>query len=75
MRIIAERAHAAIADFNYAVGPDDATHREGLVALHPVDPRRQPLLAAVEAAREEGDVDGRYLDIAVEIERAAGCWK
>lgn len=37
--------------------------------FHPVDPRRAPLLAAVEAARSEGLVEGRVLDAALEIER------
>lgn len=37
--------------------------------FHPVDPRRQPLVAAVETARAEGLVEGRHLTVALEIER------
>lgn len=37
--------------------------------FHPVDPRRAPLVAAVETAREAGVVEGRHLEIALEIER------
>lgn len=37
--------------------------------FHPVDPRRAPLVAAVEEAREQGVVEGRVLEIALEIER------
>lgn len=36
--------------------------------FHPVDPRRHPLVAAVEAARAEGTVEGRHLEVALEIE-------
>jgi citrate synthase len=37
--------------------------------FHPVDPRREPLVSAVETAREEGTVEGRHLEVALEIER------
>lgn len=37
--------------------------------FHPVDPRRAPLLAAIEEAREQGIVEGRVLTVALEIER------
>jgi citrate synthase len=37
--------------------------------FHPVDPRRAPLVAAVETAREAGVVEGRHLEVALEIER------
>ena len=37
--------------------------------FHPVDPRRAPLVAAVEEARDQGVVEGRVLEIALEIER------
>ena len=37
--------------------------------FHPVDPRRLPLVSAVEAARDEGVVEGRHLEVALEIER------
>ena len=42
--------------------------------FHPVDPRRDPLVAAVEAAAEAGTVAGRHLAAALELERqlAAG---
>ncbi|MDC3724401.1 citryl-CoA lyase [Rhodococcus sp. Rp3] len=38
--------------------------------FHPRDPRRDPLLRAVAEQRERGVVDGAYLDIAIEIEKA-----
>lgn len=38
--------------------------------FHPVDPRAGKLLALVEAAREQGHVDGRYARIAVAVESA-----
>ena len=37
--------------------------------FHPVDPRRDPLVAAVEAAVADGTVEGRHLAAALEIER------
>ena len=37
--------------------------------FHPVDPRREPLVSAVETAREERTVEGRHLEVALEIER------
>lgn len=37
--------------------------------FHPVDPRRDPLLAAVQAAVSAGVVEGRHLAVALEIER------
>lgn len=37
--------------------------------FHPVDPRRAPLVAAVEEARDKGVVKGLVLEIALEIER------
>ncbi|UNK45689.1 citryl-CoA lyase [Arthrobacter sulfonylureivorans] len=37
--------------------------------FHPVDPRRAPLVAAVETARDVGVVEGRHLEVALEIER------
>lgn len=37
--------------------------------FHPVDPRRAPLVAAVMQARDEGVVEGRALEAALEIER------
>ena len=37
--------------------------------FHPVDPRRAPLVAAVEEARDQGVVKGLVLEIALEIER------
>lgn len=37
--------------------------------FHPVDPRRAPLVSAVETARDEGVVEGRHLEVALEIER------
>ena len=37
--------------------------------FHPVDPRREPLVAAVVKARDEGVVEGRVLEAALEIER------
>lgn len=37
--------------------------------FHPVDPRRAPLVAAVEIARDAGVVEGRHLEVALEIER------
>lgn len=37
--------------------------------FHPVDPRRAPLIAAVEQARDQGVVSGRVLEVAQEIER------
>lgn len=37
--------------------------------FHPVDPRREPLVSAVVTAREEGTVEGRHLEVALEIER------
>ncbi|MDN3905577.1 citryl-CoA lyase [Arthrobacter sp. YD2] len=37
--------------------------------FHPVDPRRAPLVAAVEEARDQGVVEGRVLEVALEIER------
>jgi citrate synthase len=58
--------------------PDDATAAE-LAKLrfapgfghrfHPVDPRTQRLLEVVRAARDEGVIAGRYLDIALGVER------
>ncbi len=37
--------------------------------FHPVDPRRAPLVAAVEEARDQGVVKGLVLEVALEIER------
>jgi citrate synthase len=37
--------------------------------FHPVDPRRDPLVAAVEAAVTDGTVAGRHLAAALELER------
>lgn len=37
--------------------------------FHPRDPRRDPLLEAVQRAVDAGDVDGRYLRVGLEIER------
>ncbi len=37
--------------------------------FHPVDPRRDPLVAALEAAVADGTVEGRHLAAALEIER------
>lgn len=37
--------------------------------FHPVDPRRAPLLRAVEVARDAGVVEGRHLAVVLEIER------
>lgn len=37
--------------------------------FHPVDPRRAPLVAAVQRATEQGVVEGRVLEVALEIER------
>jgi citrate synthase len=37
--------------------------------FHPIDPRRAPLVAAVEQARDQGVVSGRALEVAREIER------
>jgi citrate synthase len=37
--------------------------------FHPVDPRRDPLVGAVEAAVADGTVEGRHLAAALEIER------
>ncbi|ROS54120.1 citryl-CoA lyase [Frigoribacterium sp. PhB24] len=36
--------------------------------FHPRDPRRDPLLALVERARDQGVVEGRHLDIALAVE-------
>jgi citrate synthase len=38
--------------------------------FHPRDPRRDPLLGLVAEAVDDGAVDGRYLAIALEVERA-----
>lgn len=40
--------------------------------FHPRDPRRDPLIEAVRAAVADGVVEGRYLDIGLEIERQLG---
>lgn len=37
--------------------------------FHPVDPRRAPLIASLERARDEGVIEGRALAAALEIER------
>lgn len=37
--------------------------------FHPVDPRRAPLVSAVESARDAGIVAGKFLQVALEIER------
>lgn len=37
--------------------------------FHPVDPRRAPLIEAIEAARDAGVVEGRYLAAVLEIEK------
>lgn len=37
--------------------------------FHPVDPRREPLLSAVEQARDRGVISGEFLKVAHEIER------
>jgi len=38
--------------------------------FHPIDPRRDPLLGLVEAARLAGEVAGRHRDAALAVERA-----
>lgn len=37
--------------------------------FHPRDPRRDPLISLVEKARDEGTVEGRALEVTLEIER------
>jgi citrate synthase len=37
--------------------------------FHPVDPRRDPLVALVEAARDGGSVDGQHLEAGLAVER------
>ncbi|HMG41680.1 MAG TPA: citryl-CoA lyase [Acidimicrobiales bacterium] len=38
--------------------------------LHDLDPRRAPLLALCEAAAADGTIDGRYVEVAMAVERA-----
>jgi citrate synthase len=38
--------------------------------LHRTDPRRSPILAMLTAASAEGDIDGRFVDVALAIETA-----
>lgn len=60
---------AAVADV-LADHRDRGAHVPGFGhRFHPVDPRRDPLVAAVGAAVADGTVEGRHLAAALEIER------